>query len=236
MGRTAIFGLMAALVTGCMPSYELGARPLPPLPRNEAERCYQRERLDVASGSASWSYMDSTSTGVTTRYQTHHFSAGGLTFYRGGERLTPKEALDLLGDEELRAEYQRKLSETSTSHTMYPVWRNSALLMATGGLALTGVALGQVLSRSQEERVAKGLPSTMWVGAGLALLSVVPTALASVTYDKAIRHDRARTLFDEQNLLPRLAQGVQRFNLQAAERCGFSPEPATQGPRASRLP
>jgi hypothetical protein len=76
----------------------------------------------------------------------------------------------------------------------------------------------------------------MWVGAGLGVLSVVPTALASVTYENAIRHDRARTLFDEQNLLPRLAQGVQRFNLQAAERCGFSPEPATAGPRSSQLP
>jgi hypothetical protein len=193
-----------------MPSYELGARPLPPLPRNEAERCYQRERLDVASGSASWNYTDSIATGATTTYRTHHFSAGGLTFFRGGERLTPKEALDLLGDEELRAEYQRKLSETSASHTMYPVWRNSALLMATGGLALTGVALGQVLSWSHEERVANGLPKLMWVGAGLG--------------------------FDEQNLLPRLAQGVQRFNLQAAERCGFSPEPATAGPRSSQLP
>jgi hypothetical protein len=236
MGRTAIFGLMLVLVAGCMPSYELGARPLPPLPRNEAERCYQRERLDVASGSASWNYTDSIATGATTTYRTHHFSAGGLTFFRGGERLTPKEALDLLGDEELRAEYQRKLSETSASHTMYPVWRNSALLMATGGLALTGVALGQVLSWSHEERVANGLPKLMWVGAGLGVLSVVPTALASVTYENAIRHDRARTLFDEQNLLPRLAQGVQRFNLQAAERCGFSPEPATAGPRSSQLP
>lgn len=235
MPRASLTALLVVSSTACLPTYEFGARPLPPSPRNESDRCYQRERLEVSSGNARWSYTETESVGLsTTRYRTRQFSSGGLTFFRGGERIAPTKALDLLGDGELRAEYQRKLDATSTAHATYPVWRNGSLLMATGGLALSGVALAQVLAMSHEERVQASIPSTLWVGAGLALLSIVPAALASVTYDKAIQHDRATHLFDEPPLLPRLDEALRRFNQRAAARCGASPEPDPPGPPDDR--
>lgn len=222
----ALLGLVA--FSGCMPSYQFESRPLPPMPRNDAERCYSKERIEVTSGNARWSYTDSSSTGYSTTYRTHNFSAGGLTFYRNGERLRPKEVLELLDDGELQGEYTKKLDSTSSAHTAYPILRNSALVMAFGGLALSGVALGQVLSWSQEERANNSIPVTLWIGAGLAVASAVPAILSSTTYEGAITHDRAREMFDERNLIPRLQEAIQRFNLKAAERCGLPTPPAPQ--------
>lgn len=227
--------LALSFVSGCMPSYRFEARPLPPPPRNAAERCFQKERIEVASGNARWSYTEGSSSAYGTGYVTHNLSAGGLTFFRAGERLKPIELLELLGDDELTKIYKDKLAETSGAHTAYPIWRNTSLLMAGGGLALSGVALGQVLSWSQEERANKSIPVTLWVGAGLAVASILPAALAGTTYENAIVHDRATQLFDERTLLPRLDASLRVFNLRAAERCGFQldndPAPPRPPPR-----
>lgn len=208
------------MAPGCLPSYSVEPRPLPPPPRDAAEACLHRERVELASGSARWSYSEASGGFGTQTYRTRSFSASGLVFYRGGERLSVRETLDLLGDDDLTAEYKKHLATTSTDHTMYPVWRDGAFLMAGGGLALSGVALGQVLARSQQERAESGIPVTLWLGAGLAVASILPTILASTTYEGAVSHDISKNLFSERSLMARLEGSLRSFNRRAAERCG----------------
>jgi hypothetical protein len=224
--RTLVPALVIAASVACMPAYNYETRVLPAAARSEPERCWHDRRVEVASGDAQWSYSQGSPTfgalGTGMVVQQHHFSASGMTFYRGGERLDAPEALRLLGDSELEAAYRARLDETSGDALMYPIWRTTALGMAFAGLGLATAALVEVMRTPSMER--RSIPSTLWIGTGLALGSIIPTIFASLTYKGAVRHHRGVRLMEERALEPRLETALRAHNQQVAKGCGATPE------------
>ena len=239
--RLGLFLAVGAQAAACMPAYHYETRVLPVPARNEPERCWQDRRVEVADGDAQWHYSQGSPTfgllGPGMVVEQHHFAANGMIFYRAGERLDAPAALRLLGDRELEAAYRQRLDETAGDAAMYPVWRATSLGMAFAGLALAGVALGQVLSTPPEER--KSIPPTLWIGTGLALGSIIPAIFTSTTYNGAIRHHRAERILEERALEPRLEAALRAHNRQVAAACGASVEddlPVSPSVRARGFP
>jgi hypothetical protein len=143
----------------------------------------------------------------------------GMTLYQGGERLDPDEGLTRTGDAELAREYDRTVSRTSAASVGYELSRDGALVLAFGGLALTGVAAAQVAG--DEHLAEKGLGDfpLLWIGVGAALLSIVPAIIAWKTHDGAVQHSLDEHLVPQQ-LADRTLGSVRAHNQRVMAKCG----------------
>ena len=196
---------------------------MPTEPRSKAEQCFQDRRLEVSEAEATWS---ETSGGAAVGYiTTTTWSHTGTVLFHGGERLTPGDAIRVTGDQPLAHAYDDAVSSTSGKATAYEVSRDLALGMAGAGLALTCVALGQVIANNNSGNTEAGLPPTLWIGAGLALLSIAPTIVASATYKGAVQHSLDLQLIPS-HLAERTLDAVHKYNDRVAAECGYEPVPA----------
>jgi hypothetical protein len=203
---------------------------MPTEPRSKAEECFQQRRLEISEAQATWSEQ---SGGPAVGYiVTTTWSHNGMVLFHGGERLTPGEAIKVTGDQPLAHAYDDAVSSTSGKATAYEVSRDLAFGLAGAGLALTCVALVQVINDNNSGNTDAGIPVTLWIGAGLAVLSVVPTIVAGATYKGAIQHSLDLQLMPS-HLVERTLDAVHKYNDRVAAECGYEPAPAAPPPQPS---
>lgn len=209
--------LLALVLTGCLPTYDVEPRMPPPTPRDAGEACYQQNRVELAMGSAEWT--ESYGNAYYTVYESH--SAQGIAFYRGGEELEPEEALAVLQDVDLQLAYDARLDEFDGDAVWYPIWLTTAFLSAGAALGLAVAALLLVL----DDPLNADYEPFLWSSVGLAGLSIAPTIGAWLTHDGAVEYARYSRLFSESAFLPRLAGATAAHNRSAAARCNTTAEP-----------
>jgi hypothetical protein len=156
--------------------------------------------------------------------QTVTWRGGGVAFYQGGEPLLPREAALRLDDRELLSAYDAKLAHTKGASVGYEASRDSALILAFGGLALTLVALGQAVAQSSQSTpdhpVHVSIPVTLWIGTGVAVSSIIPTIIASTTYEGAKQHAVDERLMPP-SLVDRSLFAIAQHNKRAMAACGL---------------
>lgn len=229
--------LVALIASGCSPlrqSYE---------PRRASgvapAGCYERERIELATGVVTWTQAASggtqvrpTSTGWEIGYgPATYLSAGGsgLVAYAGGERLDAGAALQRLGDSRLARDHQRRLELTAGAGRWYPIYRTTSIGAAIVGAPLTLVGSGLLLFDDSNAGAYTAL-------VGLSVLGVSALAhLGSVlTGPEYARHERDRRLISDRRIARRAAQLALDHNRRIAARCHATPDlPMTD--RARRL-
>jgi hypothetical protein len=213
------------VIASCMPTYSFQRPPLPAADPSDAARCYQAKRFALTSGTATWRKQYGSGNYIIT----DTYGAEGVAIYRGGELQLAPVALEMMPDRELARAYDMELERTDHDHTWYPRYRNLAFGMALGGLAAAGVGLGVVLQDPNTDL----LWPIVGVSTGLALLSIIPTILASKTYDGAVDHDLATTMFNRREWGGRFAASARAANQRAADDCHYAADlPMTDGARA----
>lgn len=210
--RTALLALAVLLCTGCLPSYSYETTPLEPPAQSSAEQCYRDGRIALGRGSAHWSYQYRSGDYLVTE----SWGAAGLAVRVGGRRVAAGRAVAMVGDPELATAYRAELARTRGDRRWYPRWRNLSLGMALGGLALAVGGLVLALDDPEDDRIQP----LAFTGAGVAVLSILPTLGAWRTYQGAVRHDRYQTLFSDTGLALRLAEAARAHNQRVAARCG----------------
>lgn len=211
----------------CMPTYSFDRAPLPEATQSEQAACYRAKRYQMLRGDAEWSNSHRDGDYMVTEYWTAH----GVAFRRGDERVDAVAALETLPDPELVKGYRTLLAETEGKYNRYPVYRNLALGLALGGLGITLGALGIVIADADSELV---LP-VAFAGAGVALLSVIPTILAAGAYKPAIQHDLDRHLYRRAEWAERMYSAVEQYNQRVAQECSYATPDVPMTPGAAAL-
>jgi hypothetical protein len=221
--------VVAAVTAACMPTYNFERAPLPSASPSEAARCYEAKRLALVRGDGTWRKQYRAGDYIITET----WGKSGIAFYRGDRQLTTLEALDTLPDRQLADGYRNDVARTEHDYIWYPRYRNGAFAMAGAGLVLALVGLGiEASSPGNNSDLVFGLAGA---GAGLALLSIIPTILASKTYDGAVLHDIAKTMFTRSEWGARLVEGARAADQRAADDCRSAPAELSISPGARTL-
>ncbi len=233
LGGGALLLFAVASTSACMPSVDFPRRTMPTEPRSKAEACFQERRLEISEGEAQWT---ESSGGAAVGYiVTTTWSHSGMVLFHGGERLTPREAMEVSGDRPLVRAYDDAVDSTSGKASAYEISRDVAFGMAGAGLALSCVALAQVINDTNNGNTDAGIPVTLWIGAGLAVLSVVPTIIAGATYRGAVQHSLDLQLVPA-HLAERTQDAVRKYNERVAQECGYEPPPPASPPPPPAAP
>jgi hypothetical protein len=173
--------------------------------------------MEVSTGSATIQWSNYLGGGW---YSVHRSNVGGLAFYRGGKRLTPSQALKVIGDKKLESTYRLKLNGLKRK-------RSSSGKRLFGGMAtaLAGTVIFPV-------GMIGGSAPLAIIG-GVAMIGGLIVELTGINYGKyRRRHEVYRDLFIEGALISRLTGSMLDFNARAARKCGYGgrvdiPMPAT---------
>lgn len=210
-----------------MPTYTFDRAPLPEPTQSQEAACYRAKRYQLLRGDAEWRTQHQSGDYLITEY----WAAQGIAFRRGDDRFDAVKAIETLPDPDLVKGYRTLLSETEGAHGRYPFMRNLSFGLAFGGLGITVGALGIVLADAESDVV---LPMAL-VGAGVAVLSVIPAILAAQAYKGAIQHDLDRHLYRRAEWAGRMYSAVERYNQQVAQECGHAPADVPMTPGAESL-
>lgn len=214
-------------IAACMPTYTYDRAPLPEATQSQQAACYRAKRYQLLRGDAEWRTQHQSGDYLITQY----WAAEGIAFRKGDERIDAVDAIASLPDAELVKAYKSLLEETEGRHSRYPVYRNAAFGLALGGLGITVGALGLALADADSDLV---LPVAL-TGAVVALVSVIPTILASQAYKPAVQHDLDRHLYRRAEWAGRFYTAVEQFNQRVAQECAYATPDVPMTPGASAL-
>jgi hypothetical protein len=210
-----------------MPTYTYDRAPLPERTQSQQAACYRAKRYELLRGDAEWRYQHQSGDYLVTEY----WAAQGVAFRRGDQLLSAREAVETLPDPDLVTGYRQVLRETEGAHGRYPLMRNLSLGLAFTGLGITVGALGLALTVPDNDIV---LPVAL-VGAGVALLSIIPMVLASQAYKPAIQHDLDQNLWRRAEWATRMYSAVEQYNQRVAQECSYTPADVPMTPGATQL-
>ena len=217
---------VAALVS-CMPSYTFEPPPLGAPTASDTARCYEAKRFALVQGEGSWWKQFGSGRDIITIT----YGQDGVALYRGTELARAEDVIPKLPDAELAKGYAHVLDMSEHDSVWYPRYRTAAFALALGGLGLVTSALVIVLTDSGSDLTQP----LMYSGAALALLSVIPTVLSSRTYDGAVQHDLALTMFTQADWGTRMEAAVAQANQALAAQCGYSPSDVPESASAKRM-
>jgi hypothetical protein len=216
--RSIAFVLIAAVAAACTPRYTF-APPSRRAASSDAERCAAAARLEVATAQASWheswggGYVTADSIVISGgRIDFHHDR--GAAFYRGGARLSPREAIALLPDEALRRRWAHRLDEGATRARLYRPMLGASIVMLGAGIVLSGYGWQQELDG--------GDGSGSLIG-GITLIgtSLVPAVIAlAFRRPFNVHHIRGR-IYDDAAHPGELAAAVDAYNAGVDDGCGL---------------
>ena len=199
--------------------------------------CYERERLELATGDLWWSQVAHGGTYVTpsvggwsiTHGPAIHQGHGGhgLVAYAGGQRLDAVGALERLGDRELLLGHQQQLEATAGAGRWYPVYRKTAVAGVLVGTPLTLVGSGLLFFDDSDTGAYTAI-------AGLSVLTVALLGHlgAVLTGPDYARHHQDRALLADRRVARRAAALALDHNRRVAARCRTSADlPMTERAR-----
>jgi hypothetical protein len=218
-------------VIACMPSYKYENALLRSSTSSPQQQCYEDRRLALSTGEGKWKTQRGENHVFATYIVTETWSQRGIAFRAGASLAPAAQIVPALPDGELSTQYLALLDRTRAAHASYPVWRNASLGLAFAGL---GIALGGLAVTLDNPSSTDGLVIALG-GAGVALLSIIPTVVTAFKYESAIAHDVDTRLFVHSEWASRLTAAAAEHNRRVAAECGYDHPDVPMTPTAQQM-